>query len=42
MGIYLFTRDVLLELLDEETGDDFGRELIPGALEPLPRAGLLA
>ena len=32
MGIYLFTRDVLLELLDEETGDDFGRELIPAAL----------
>ena len=32
MGIYLFTREVLLELLDEETGDDFGRELIPGAL----------
>jgi glucose-1-phosphate adenylyltransferase len=32
MGIYLFTRDVLLELLARETGDDFGRELIPAAL----------
>jgi glucose-1-phosphate adenylyltransferase len=32
MGIYLFSRDVLLELLAEEPGHDFGRELIPSAL----------
>jgi glucose-1-phosphate adenylyltransferase len=32
MGIYLFTRQVLLDLLDREAGDDFGRELIPAAL----------
>jgi glucose-1-phosphate adenylyltransferase len=32
MGIYLFTREVLLELIERETGDDFGRELIPAAL----------
>lgn len=32
MGIYLFSREVLLELLEDDTGDDFGRELIPTAL----------
>lgn len=32
MGIYLFTRDALLELLEQEPGIDFGRELIPAAL----------
>ncbi len=32
MGIYLFSRDVLLDLLEQEPGDDFGRELIPAAL----------
>jgi glucose-1-phosphate adenylyltransferase len=32
MGIYLFTHDVLHQLLELETGDDFGRELIPAAL----------
>jgi glucose-1-phosphate adenylyltransferase len=31
MGIYLFTRNVLLELLETE-GNDFGRQLIPAAL----------
>jgi glucose-1-phosphate adenylyltransferase len=31
MGIYLFSRRVLFELLDQE-GDDFGRQLIPAAL----------
>ena len=29
MGIYLFTRKVLLELLEQQAGLDFGRELIP-------------
>jgi glucose-1-phosphate adenylyltransferase len=32
MGIYVFTRRVLLEMLDREPGHDFGRELIPNAL----------
>jgi glucose-1-phosphate adenylyltransferase len=32
MGIYLFSRAVLLELLEQEAGHDFGRELIPSAL----------
>src|SRR5688572_1329872 len=32
MGVYVFTRRVLLELLERESGDDFGRELIPRAL----------
>lgn len=32
MGIYLFSRRVLLELLEKESGVDFGRELIPAAL----------
>jgi glucose-1-phosphate adenylyltransferase len=31
MGIYLFTRRVLLDMLDQ-TGNDFGRQLIPAAL----------
>jgi len=31
MGVYLFSRDVLLEVLRSE-GTDFGREVIPGAL----------
>jgi glucose-1-phosphate adenylyltransferase len=33
MGIYVFTRDVLFDLLERETGMDFGRELIPAALD---------
>ena len=33
MGIYVFTRDVLFELLEQESGVDFGRELIPAALD---------
>jgi glucose-1-phosphate adenylyltransferase len=32
MGIYVFSRDVLLDMLERESGHDFGRELIPGAL----------
>ena len=31
MGIYLFSRHVLLEMLEQE-GNDFGRQLIPAAL----------
>ncbi len=33
MGIYVFTREVLFELLEQQAGMDFGRELIPAALE---------
>ena len=41
MGIYVFTRRVLLEMLEREPGHDFGRELIPDALgkyrvQPVP------
>ena len=32
MGIYVFTRDVLLDLLRNTTVTDFGREIIPAAL----------
>jgi glucose-1-phosphate adenylyltransferase len=32
MGIYVFSREVLLELLASTTVTDFGREIIPGAL----------
>jgi glucose-1-phosphate adenylyltransferase len=33
MGIYVFSRRILLEMLEREAGLDFGRELIPGALD---------
>src|SRR5688572_30403443 len=33
MGVYVFSRQVLLDMLEREQGVDFGRELIPGALE---------
>jgi glucose-1-phosphate adenylyltransferase len=33
MGLYVFSRDVLLSMLRQEAGIDFGRELIPKALE---------
>jgi glucose-1-phosphate adenylyltransferase len=32
MGVYVFSRCVLLDMLERESGVDFGRELIPGAL----------
>jgi glucose-1-phosphate adenylyltransferase len=32
MGVYVFSRRVLLEMLEREPGMDFGRELIPNAL----------
>ena len=32
MGVYVFTRRILLEMLEREPGVDFGRELIPNAL----------
>jgi glucose-1-phosphate adenylyltransferase len=33
MGIYVFTRDVLHDILSDDTAVDFGREIIPHALE---------
>lgn len=32
MGIYVFSRDVLLDLIATQSGVDFGREIIPSAL----------
>ena len=32
MGIYVFSREILLAMLEREPGLDFGRELIPNAL----------
>jgi glucose-1-phosphate adenylyltransferase len=32
MGVYVFSRDVLLEILAEGSAKDFGREVIPAAL----------
>src|SRR4029077_8897806 len=32
MGIYVFSRNILLDMLEREAGLDFGRELIPNAL----------
>ena len=36
MGIYVFSREVLLEILDQP-GIDFGKEIIPKALGNAPR-----
>jgi glucose-1-phosphate adenylyltransferase len=33
MGIYLFNRDVLVDLLKKTTYDDFGREVFPAAIQ---------
>ena len=33
MGVYVFSREVLLEILERQSGIDFGREVIPGALD---------
>jgi glucose-1-phosphate adenylyltransferase len=33
MGIYVFSRAVLLDMLDRQSGIDFGHELIPAAIE---------
>lgn len=33
MGIYVFSRDVLYEVLNNQKGVDFSREIIPGAIE---------
>ena len=33
MGIYVFSRDVLFEILEQSDAQDFGREIIPAALQ---------
>ena len=33
MGIYLFSRETLLEVIARDESDDFGRGIIPGALD---------
>jgi glucose-1-phosphate adenylyltransferase len=33
MGVYVFSHDVLLEMLDSDSATDFGREAIPRALD---------
>jgi glucose-1-phosphate adenylyltransferase len=33
MGVYVFSRRVLLDMLEADPGHDFGRELIPNALD---------
>jgi glucose-1-phosphate adenylyltransferase len=33
MGIYVFRMDVLVRLLEEISGDDFGRHIVPAAIE---------
>lgn len=33
MGIYIFNKGVLKKIFDEDNGDDFGKELIPNAIE---------
>ncbi len=32
MGVYVFSRDVLIDVLEKDGGTDFGREIIPAAL----------
>jgi glucose-1-phosphate adenylyltransferase len=32
MGVYVFSRDVLLEAIEQENAADFGRQIIPAAL----------
>jgi glucose-1-phosphate adenylyltransferase len=32
MGVYVFSRDVLLEMIEQEGAADFGRQIIPAAL----------
>ena len=33
MGVYVFSRDVLLEVIEQDGATDFGRQIIPAALE---------
>jgi glucose-1-phosphate adenylyltransferase len=33
MGVYVFSRDVLLDVIEQENAADFGRQIIPTALE---------
>ena len=38
MGVYVFSRDVLLDAIEQENAADFGRQIIPAALEKVQRA----
>ncbi len=33
MGVYVFSHDVLLDMLDRDSATDFGREVIPRSLD---------
>ena len=33
MGIYIFNKEVLKRIFDEDSGDDFGKDLIPNAIK---------
>ena len=37
MGVCVFSREVLMELLAASDATDFGREVIPSALDKVPR-----
>src|SRR5437762_1113964 len=39
MGVYVFSRDVLLEAIEQDGATDFGRQIIPNALGRSRRAG---
>lgn len=41
MGIYVFKMDILASLLEKTSGDDFGKHIIPSAIEPLNVYGFL-
>lgn len=34
MGIYVFRTETLIDMLDDNPGDDFGKHIIPAAIEP--------
>ncbi|MCU0383761.1 MAG: glucose-1-phosphate adenylyltransferase [Cyclobacteriaceae bacterium] len=36
MGIYVFDRDLLVELMNDETTNDFGKEIIPQSISKYP------
>lgn len=39
MGIYVFSTDMLFKLLEEESGDDFGGDIIPAAISKYKVSG---
>ncbi len=36
MGIYVFNKDVLVKILEENMNEDFGKQIIPGAIKTQP------